>query len=65
MTLICFRPPLAFSLAKTSGNDSPNGEIAPSDKPPILKKSRRLIAIPATLNNLNGSGNPERRSVHC
>jgi hypothetical protein len=60
MTLICLRPPPAASFARTSGNDKPKGEIAPSDKPPILKKSRRLIAIAITLGDLNDLRKPER-----
>ena len=41
ITLICFPPPPAASLASTSDNGSPSGEIAASDSPPILKNSRR------------------------
>jgi len=62
ITLICLRPPLADSFANTSGKDNPKGEIAPSDKPPILKKSRRLIAIAVTLDDLHLPRKPERRN---
>jgi hypothetical protein len=47
-------------LAKTSGNDSPKGEIAPRDKPPILKKSRRLNAITFILSDRNDLRKPEK-----
>ncbi len=60
MTLICLLPPPTFSAASTSGNDKPRGEIAPSDKPPILKKSRRLIAIAITLGDMKYLRKPQR-----
>jgi hypothetical protein len=45
ITLICLRPPLSDSFARTSDNESPNGEIAPIESPPIVNNSRRFKFI--------------------
>jgi hypothetical protein len=43
--LICFLPPLADSFARTCSNESPNGETAPIESPPIANNSRRFKFI--------------------
>ena len=55
MTLICLPFPDA-SLAKTSGKESPKGEMAPRVRPPILKNSRRFIDL--TLARNGSCSNP-------